>query len=1174
MALKDWLLSLRNKAAGLVAYGGTISRSSETDEYPIAIANELMGGAHSYDTLGSLAEVHPQNLTKGMVAVVNQHLSPNGDTVTRTVYVLETVPAGKVSEEGGYDEQTNNLLSNYWKVFTNIADYEGSLETEYAPDVNSLRPSFDIGSPWYNQGFKTGRRFSPTSVDISTDRLTISNHGFLDSGIIKFDSLDTLPAPLSSATTYYAKAIDLDTLEIYLESGLSTLINLTDVGVDTHFIFEPTAIWLPDYDASGEFTFNGEPSVWMRQRVGTNSNWGMPVKIFGSGYQEGDYADTRFQWTLDTDPVPPVPAQTINGKPNNEPAGWFDTPDVPAGVTYTEYLNGSGPAPADVPHFLYKTTATKDVYGNLKTAWTAPYKISTDPDLVQYGNNPGTNPTDDPGLWDDFYSPTLHTHMASRALITDPWIITRITNEEGQYTDYAFKAFNKSYVVTEADSPTLPTPYGGDPPNDWNDAPVAVTDDQILYVTASTKFNDGSLKSLWSVPQRFDGEDTIQAIIETVDGYVFKYQVDANGAKVATPATITLEAKTYKGGETINTSSGLTYQWYKGTSASGTPLGTGDNTIVSPADVVNQQLYTVQVTHEGLVYEDTITILDVTDGQNYAVSIQSLTGFTWKGIETKTFNAQFYKDGVADNTNVTWLWELENYAVPDISDGSASSYDVTEADIDDYAELKLTATFGSYVAEWTERLSDIVDGDGLDVEYHLTDDFDGGSPGIQAPPYDDAGWGAVAADAYWMHIKKTTDADFSNSDAIRIRGEKGDAAGATVIFAFKNGAALPLTPDNYGANLIPSGSSPNDNWTDAPTGATPLSGNFTAIASTNIITSTAHGLETAKFVTLDSTTSLPSPLLPNNYYYVQKINANSFYLRDLGDTSTNIDLTNAGTGTHSWEGTIEENTYQTRRLFKLKAAAASFELNSTNWIAVDAWSTPIKISGKDGTAIGSAGPPGSDGGQGWSPEFYLYTDREERKLRLLKWVGGTGAYPSPTHHNDFVTANGFSSDSRNGVDIRGESGDSGSPDSLLKTYYLGDGYRAVNSSSGGYYFKTILFNETAPKATSAYTRWEIILDFQKTQNVQVTVEAWLSSATSTTQNNVISGMDIIPVSEFGRYSSGAGYRFSAHGHMNTTSHNVTAIVIRVKGNVNNNTIAITSMIVKVHDEVGTFKNIT
>jgi hypothetical protein len=1041
MALKDWLLSLRNKAAGLVAYGGTISRTTETDEYPIAIANELMGGAHSYDTLGSLAELHPENMVKGMICVVNQHNNPGGTLVNRTAYILEVVPTTKISEEVGYDELTSNFINNYWKVFTDIADYEGSLETEYAPNVNSFRPIFDIGSPWYNLGYKEGRRFEPTAVDFANDSITISNHGFVNSGIIQFDSFGTLPDPLVASTNYYAKKLTDNTLEVYLESGLLTLVDLTDAGLDTHFIFQPTDIWLAEYDGSGTNTFNGQPTVWMRQRVGTNSNWGMPVKMFGSGYQEGDYVDTRFQWTLDTDPVPAVPAQSINGRPNNEPVGWFDIPDVPAGTTYDDYLNGTG---GQVAHYLYKTTATKDVYGNLKTPWTDPYKISTDPDLVQYGDNPGTNPDTIPDAgWEPFYNPNVHTHMASRATDQLPWIITRITNEEGQYTEYVFKEFLKSYVVTINDAPAEDEPAGN---NGWFDAPFALTNgDYVLYVSIATKFNDGSLKSEWSVPQRFDGLNTIQTVIKTDDGTVFKWE-DVAGTPTATPALITLEAITYNGGQPIDTGTGLTYLWYKGDVDPPNHISVASTLEVNPGDVDGQQVYTVLVTHEGLVYEDKITILDVTDSVGYNVSIVSLTGFTWKGAEQKTFSAQFYNQGVPDNTGVTWQWTLENYAVPDpgVADTNVD-YILDETHIEDYAELTITATLGTRVISWTERLTDVVDGEALDVQYHRLDDSDLGTAGKQPPAWDDSGpngWDSVAIGAFWMRTKKESEAWDASSEAIRIRGEEGVPAGGFVMFAFVNTAlAFPAGSTNSAPTGLSTALLPTANpagWTDAPINPVPLSGTFTTVFATDIFTSALHGLNTADIITVESTGTVPDPLVPNNHYYVQKIDDNTFYLRDFGDTQTNIVLTDDGTGTHTWTGIANESTWQTRITLKIKEDAASYEFHSDNWTPVDSWSIPIKVNGKDGAAIGVAGSPGQPGTAGWAPQLQAYHYGEKRLLKLIGWIGGTGSPPVPSYVDYYMknTSPGWTNVLSLASDFRGEAGQDGSTTGGVEEQYL------------------------------------------------------------------------------------------------------------------------------------------
>ncbi len=76
---------------------------------------------------------------------------------------------------------------------------------------------------------------------------------------------------------------------------------------------------------------------------------------------------------------------------------------------------------------------------------------------------------------------------------------------------------------------------------------------------------------------------------------------------------------------------------------------------------------------------------------------------------------------------------------------------------------------------------------------------------------------------------------------------------------------------------------------------------FTA-ATTDIITSSAHGLVNGNIVVLTTTTTLPAGLaLATNYYVIEKT-TNTFKLTIQSGTEGGpaVDVTDTGTGTHTW----------------------------------------------------------------------------------------------------------------------------------------------------------------------------------------------------------------------------------------------------------------------------------
>ena len=73
---------------------------------------------------------------------------------------------------------------------------------------------------------------------------------------------------------------------------------------------------------------------------------------------------------------------------------------------------------------------------------------------------------------------------------------------------------------------------------------------------------------------------------------------------------------------------------------------------------------------------------------------------------------------------------------------------------------------------------------------------------------------------------------------------------------------------------------------------------FTA-ATTDIITSNAHGLSEGDCVTVSSTTTLPAGLSASTNYYVRDVTTNTFKVSATKGGAV-VDITDAGTGTHTY----------------------------------------------------------------------------------------------------------------------------------------------------------------------------------------------------------------------------------------------------------------------------------
>lgn len=75
--------------------------------------------------------------------------------------------------------------------------------------------------------------------------------------------------------------------------------------------------------------------------------------------------------------------------------------------------------------------------------------------------------------------------------------------------------------------------------------------------------------------------------------------------------------------------------------------------------------------------------------------------------------------------------------------------------------------------------------------------------------------------------------------------------------------------------------------------------NFTVVAATDVITSTAHGLSNGDCVWVSSGTTLPAGLSASTNYYVIEATANTFKLSAIPN-GPSVNITDTGTGTHTY----------------------------------------------------------------------------------------------------------------------------------------------------------------------------------------------------------------------------------------------------------------------------------
>jgi hypothetical protein len=530
--LRDRLFNALGFADSVV--GGTLTTVDPKDKYPVFIANEGLGGLHVYDSLEELATTIPvARMQKGMQAVVNEHTSKLGTKIKRTIYILENIPNGVdyISQVPEYN------ISAYWKVFEAVSDFEGAVETQYAPNIDKLSGQAVLvggGSPPF-PGSKGSRAVS---------------------------------------------------LEQYDSLIVGTNVTFTDGGTPSIV----AGYWANSYDST-------KGHEWMRTKIGLNSTWSNPIRVAGEYADAGDYIENRFKWEI-TQPL--TPSMRIDGRLNNEPAGWSDGPE--------ERVVGSK---------LWMIKCQKDVYQQIKTPWTPPIEIKIDGTLVRYSEKATPNPNDfgsdyvalEAAGWIELYNPSVHRYMARRESVSDEWILSILTGESGEYIEYVFKAFKSDLIDDILDNPSSYTPFDK-LATGWEDVPFVVGDDETLFVSAAKKFSNGELKEDWSDPTPFGGQDVVIDVIKSSGGDEFK----KSKAGVVTPESIILTAKLYKGVREVTPTSIAWERIWNNNALSSTSFGTTESITILNTHVTGMAIFKCTQIFEGRTYISEYSILDIADG--------------------------------------------------------------------------------------------------------------------------------------------------------------------------------------------------------------------------------------------------------------------------------------------------------------------------------------------------------------------------------------------------------------------------------------------------------------------------------------------------------------------------------------------------------------------------------
>ena len=93
---------------------------------------------------------------------------------------------------------------------------------------------------WLGRTSGSDKFFNPSDVNTTTNRITLTSHGYVNNDQVVFgvNSGSTLSSGLTANTRYHVKVIDANTIELYSDVALTTIIDITSTGSGTQFLFK------------------------------------------------------------------------------------------------------------------------------------------------------------------------------------------------------------------------------------------------------------------------------------------------------------------------------------------------------------------------------------------------------------------------------------------------------------------------------------------------------------------------------------------------------------------------------------------------------------------------------------------------------------------------------------------------------------------------------------------------------------------------------------------------------------------------------------------------------------------------------------------------------------------------------------------------------------------------
>jgi hypothetical protein len=139
--------------------------------------------------------------------------------------------AAELLEQNGYTRQTYNPTTATYNTTTQRAEL-GRVTANFTASGATLQ--WDAAAVWADCSATASRPI--TAIDVSTDVLTIANHGLVNGEEVTVATSGTFPAGLEGSLIYYAKVLTTSTIELHADVATTSKVNITNAGVGSHHI--------------------------------------------------------------------------------------------------------------------------------------------------------------------------------------------------------------------------------------------------------------------------------------------------------------------------------------------------------------------------------------------------------------------------------------------------------------------------------------------------------------------------------------------------------------------------------------------------------------------------------------------------------------------------------------------------------------------------------------------------------------------------------------------------------------------------------------------------------------------------------------------------------------------------------------------------------------------------